>query len=100
MFTSLLFRKRKSGIMSKVFVHPRVHERHPEIDSQDALYAWTHAIVGRQRLDEQVETHIVVGIDAKSRLMEMVGMRNDSGDWLVYHALVPPTKKVLTELGL
>ena len=30
--------------MDEVIVHPRVHERHPEVSVEDVLSAWKHAI--------------------------------------------------------
>jgi hypothetical protein len=40
-----------------------------------------------------------VGFDSKGRLLEMVAVF-DGKDYLIYHAMTPPTKKVLAELGL
>jgi len=33
-------------------------------------------------------------------LLEMVTVHNRCGDWLVYHAMTPPSKKTLKELSI
>jgi hypothetical protein len=86
--------------MDKVVVHPRVHERHPELSEDDVLDAWTSCIQARPRLDRGSIEYLAVGSDAKGRLIEMVARRTRDGLWVIYHAFTPPTKKALRELGM
>ena len=86
--------------MEEIIVHPRIHERHPEISEQDVLDAWNGCIRSVPRLAENTGEVVVLGCDAKGRLVEMVAKRLDASSWLVFHALTPPTKKTLVELGL
>ena len=79
--------------MDEVIVHPRVHERHPEVSVEDVLSAWKHAIRSAPRVDDS-RTWVSVGVDVKGRLLEMVAVHNGRGDWLVYHAMTPPSKKL------
>lgn len=44
--------------------------------------------------------YIALGFDKKGRLLEMVAIRLDCGDWLVYHAMTPPSRKTFAELGV
>ena len=85
--------------MDEVVVHPRVHERHPEVSAEDVLSAWKHAIRSAPRVDDS-RTWVSVGVDVKGRLLEMVAVHNGRGDWLVYHAKTPPSKKTLKELSI
>lgn len=86
--------------MQNVIVHPRIHKRHPEITEEDVQDAWIGCIRSVSRLAENTGEVVLLGCDAKGRLMEMVAKRLDTESWLVFHALTPPTKKTLVELGL
>ena len=85
--------------MEAVTVHPRVSRVHPEISEEDVLDAWENCICAVPRLDRAPSEYIALGVDAKGRLIEMISVRSQDGDWLVYHAMTPPTKKALAELG-
>ena len=39
-----------------------------------------------------------IGFDRTDHEVEMVGSLLASGDWLVFHAMTPPTKKVRREI--
>ena len=80
-------------------VHPRVHERHPEIEDGDVLAAWRSALASAPRMDG-TGSWITVGVDGRGRLLEMVSVRNREGCWLVCHAMTPPSRKTLNELKL
>lgn len=82
-----------------VFIHPRVHDRHPEITDDDARAAWKQAIRSAPRSDTP-NMWVTVGTDWRGRLIELVARSNAEGDWLVFHAMTPPSSKTLTELGL
>lgn len=86
--------------MEELVVHPRIHGRHPEISEQAVLDAWNGGIRSVPQLAENAGEVVVLGCDAKGRLVEMVAKRLDANSWLVFHALTPPTKKTLVELGL
>ena len=76
-------------------VHPRVHERHPEIGDDDVVQAWENCV---ERADREVAVREArIGFDQKGRELEMVGSKSD-GEWLVFHAMTPPTKKMHAEM--
>ena len=81
-----------------VEVHGRVHERHPEISEEDVRTAWRNAFLSRPRADDDAVHQIAVGQDARGRLLEMLAQRIAPFTWLVYHAMTPPSEKVLREL--
>jgi hypothetical protein len=81
-------------------VHPRVHQRHPEITDNDVLDAWVHCILSRPRLDKDPNEYLAVGVDANGRLIELAALRGADNVWIIFHAMTPPTKKTLKELGL
>lgn len=78
-------------------VHPRIHERHSEIEDGDVLAAWRSALLSAPRMDG-TGSWITVGVDGRGRLIEMVSVRNREGRWLVYHAMTPPSRKTMNEL--
>ncbi|WP_101722346.1 hypothetical protein [Eggerthella timonensis] len=84
--------------MNRVFVHPRVMERHPDLSEADVLAAWEGCERWAQRRASNAS--VAVGFDARGRFVEMVAARSPDGDWLIYHAMTPPSKKVLAEVRL
>ena len=82
--------------MSLVIVHPRIMERHPDLSENDVREAWDNYVRMMMRKEEQT---IAIGFDSQGRAIEMVAKRS-GGDYLIYHALTPPTEKALRELGM
>lgn len=92
------YKNDEQGQYGCLIIHPRITERHPEIIDRDVVHAWNHMLKHAQRdIDEDV--YIAVGIDLKGRVIEMIA-RKKNDIWVVYHALTPPTKKVLKELKI
>ena len=79
-------------------VHPRIHERHPDITDADVAAAWDNVLLSAPR-DDGTGSWVSIGMDGNGRLLEMVSIHNAAGQWLVYHAMTPPSKKTLKELG-
>ncbi len=88
--------------VNKIYVDDRVVTRHPDqkIEKADAIAAWNNAIKSRPRLDKNPIEYLAIGIDGKGRLMELVAIRNDNGDFLIYHAFTPPQNNAKRELGI
>jgi len=85
--------------MNQVVVHPRVMDRHPELTEDDIIVAWEN-YVRMTRREGQDSYYVAVGFDENGRAIEMVAVETIDSDWYIYHALTPPTKGVLRELGL
>ena len=83
-----------------IHVLDRIHELHPELEPDDARSAWEGAIAYAVRSDSRPFEYIAIGFDATGRSIEMVGRRTSDGVWIIWHALTPPTRKALRELGL
>lgn len=77
-------------------VHPRVFERHPELDEQGVLYAWRNFTVSAVRVPREREVRL--GYDLSGRELEMIAVALEDGSWLIYHAFSPPTKKMRREI--
>jgi hypothetical protein len=86
--------------VDRIFVHKRVSQKHHELCDQDVLDAWENCIRSRPRIDKNPDEYIAVGLDRNGRAIEMTAKRSLGGDWLIYHAMTPPSKKTLKELGL
>lgn len=86
--------------MDRVYVDPRVHERHPDVNPADAEYAWKNCLKSMSRLDKNPNEYIAIGVDAAGRMLELVALRDYEGDWLIYHAQTPPHARAKRELGL
>lgn len=84
--------------MSKILVHDRVNQRHPEISDSDVIAAVRSMIRYRERDDGHF---IGVGFDSKGRFIEMVYLYLEEDDtFFVYHAMTPPSLKSLKELEM
>lgn len=79
-----------------VRIHQRVHERHPELDDSDVETAWENYRFAAVRIPGEQEMR--TGYDPHGRYIEMVGVLLADGAWLVYHAMMPPSKKTLKEI--
>lgn len=74
--------------------------RHPELDEASIIAAWEGAVLSTPRIGRDVDEYVSVGFDGNGRLIEMVGVRGNMDDWLIYHAMTPPSEKTYTELGI
>ena len=84
--------------MSHIIVSSRINKRHPNINDDDVIHAFKSMLRHKQREGDE---YIAVGADSKGRILEMVYIYNFEHDFfLIYHALIPPTKKTLNELEM
>lgn len=75
-------------------------QRHPELDEESVKTAWENAIAPTPRVGAKSNQYVAIGFDDKARLLEMVAIRLREGDWLIYHAMTPPSAKTYDELGV
>lgn len=94
------YKSRKEIAIPGIQVHPRVHERHPELYEEDVIHAWENAIISAPRLEKNPNEYIALGFDQAGRLIEMAAVRFDRGDWVIFHATTPPSDKTYRELRL
>ena len=85
---------------SHIVVHGRVMERHPEITPDDVGHAWVSRVASAIRRTPRTDHMVVVGFDARGRLLEMVAVELEDGVPLVFHCMTPPSAKTLVETGL
>lgn len=88
--------------MNEVYADDRIETQHPEqcITKEDAITAWYNTIRSKPRIDKNPNEYLAIGIDGKGRLMELVAIRDDEGDFLIYHAFIPPQDNAKRELGI
>ena len=84
----------------EIVVHPRIHEKHPELDDEDVESAFSNAFAEVRRFDQDNEEFMAIGSDSKGRLIEIVYRVDLEGNVIIFHGFTPPTNKALTELGL
>lgn len=69
------------------------------LGAEDIEYAWEH-FVRRQHRGAPNEGEVaVVGYDRKGRLVQLVAYRAEACV-VIFHAMTPPTKKLMAEVGL
>jgi len=86
--------------MEEVRIHPRVTTRHKEIQDADVHAAWRNAIAFAERRTDEKDFFVAIGFDRNGRLLEIVASRDEDGVLVVFHAMTPPSRKTLRELGL
>ncbi|WP_302798738.1 hypothetical protein [Senegalimassilia anaerobia] len=69
------------------------------VTSDEILQVWNSIVAMRLRTAPCEETIVAIGLSAKGEAIELVASLKWQGV-LVYHAMKPPTEKVLKELGL
>ena len=84
--------------MSQIGIHPRISQRHPEVNDADVTAAMRSMICYKQRRSGE---WVAIGTDLHNRLIELVYIYDPSEDYFfVYHGMTPPSGKMLRELGL
>lgn len=81
----------------RITVHPRIHEKRPDISDEDMIAVVQHPLRVRARAGEPTRW-VGVGIDPKGRLLQFIASEQQDGSWHVYHGM-HATKPVLSELG-
>lgn len=76
-----------------------VHAFKHGVTSDEILQAWSSIVAIRLRTAPCEETIVAIGLSAKGEAVELIASLKWQGV-LVYHAMKPPTEKVLKELGL
>lgn len=83
--------------MFEVVVHP--HALKHGISEEDVLYAWNNFVRKQRRSSPREDEIVVIGATKDGRLIQLVG--KDLGlVHLIFHALIPPSEKVMKEVGL
>ena len=82
----------------RVRVHPRVRERHPDIEGEDVVHAFEGTLRSRAR-DTHPLQWVGVGPDRGGRLLQYIAVEIEPDGWLIFHAMLA-TNAVLTEVGL
>ncbi len=85
--------------MDRIAVLDRVTERHPNVSKADAIHAWVYCIRSIPRISKNPNEYVGIGYDSTGRLLEIIAIRNNDGDWLIIHAQTPPQERVKRELG-
>ena len=83
--------------MLDIYVHP--HALKHGISEDRILFAWSNFIRKQRRSVPRENEVVVVGSDQEGGWLQIVAV--DRGSFmLVIHAMTPPSKKVLRELGM
>lgn len=75
-------------------VHPNALKH--GLTTEQVQSAWENYLVGAVRVPGELEVRI--GLTSEGREVELVGSLLADGNWLIFHAMTPPTKKVRTEI--
>ena len=86
-------------MFESVTVLSRIYERHPDINEEDVLSAVRNPRAVRRRNFDPPCHFAMAGPDTKGRMVEIVGVEDDRGGLIVYHAM-KLTDKMAKELEL
>jgi hypothetical protein len=71
------------------------------LSEKEVAYAWQSPILCRKRQSkDEPPRWIAIGTLPDGRMAELVAVEDITGTWHVFHAMTPPTKKFIKELGL
>ena len=83
--------------MIEIVVHD--HALKHDLSVEEIEYAWRNYIRQQHRESPEEDKILALGFDQKGRLIQMVA--RDQGEMiLIYHAMTPPSLKVLRELNV
>ena len=83
--------------MIEIVVHEHAFKH--DWGSEEIEYAWRNFVVQQHRASPNEDKILAIGFDQMHRPIQMVA--RDQGDRvLIYHAMTPPSEKVLRELGM
>ena len=80
-------------------IHPHAYKH--GLTSDEIEHAWRNAFeqARRDRADGRVD-YLLVGLDQKGRLIELIARCCGKDQYIIFHAITPPTRKFLLEMGL
>lgn len=82
--------------MGRIIIHP--HALSHGLSEEQIRYAWI-SFVRKQRRSAPNEDHVAaIGCDPGGVAIQMVGVVI-AGGIMIYHAMTPPTRKLMAELG-
>lgn len=86
--------------MELIAIHP--HALKHGLTETDITCAWNSAFAWfRRDLENGGIDYVLVGLDGRNRLMELIARYCSEQDgYIIFHALVPPTRKMLKEIGI
>ena len=65
----------------------------------DAIHAWVYTVECAERVDSPYwPAYAALGYDRNGRLLELLAALQEDGSILIYHAMTPPSKKMMTEI--
>lgn len=73
----------------EIYVLPRVHERHPELSTEDVIAAFRSVMLDARRDNG---TWVCIGLDGRGRDVEMV-YKQLGDNVLIYHAMTRPQRR-------
>lgn len=84
----------------RLLVHPRIHERHPDVTDEDVRATWRNQVKRRKREGLHPPQYAAVGFDAKGRLLQVVVVYDPGRDTILAFHAMKATQSMLNELGL
>lgn len=71
------------------------------LTEKEVAYAWKSPLRCRRRASkDEPPRWIAIGVLPDGRMAELVAVEDSFGNWVVFHANTPPTKKFIRELEL
>ncbi|MCL2807068.1 MAG: hypothetical protein FWD27_02730 [Coriobacteriia bacterium] len=83
--------------MFAIEVHPNAVKH--GLTKEDVIYAWGNFIRKQRRALPNIDQMVAIGFDRKGNFIELIAIDKPFGV-LIYHVKVPPTEKILKELGM
>ncbi len=69
------------------------------LSEESIRFAWENRMASQHRKAPYEDQVVAIGLTEDGRVVELIGSQKPSAV-VIYHAMEPPTKRVLFELGL
>lgn len=80
-------------------IHP--HALKHGLCEKDIAHAWNNALAcARRDRDDGKTDYLVAGVDQSGRVVEIAARSAGWQEFIAFHAMTPPTKRFLHELGV
>ena len=82
-----------------VRVLEKVVERYPNLTYEEVESSWDARLKTQIRMHDEMPYIVSIGVSSRGQLVEIIAF-DDGGDTVIFHAMTPPPRNLLAELGM
>lgn len=82
--------------MEEIYIHQNALKH--GLTEEEIISAWNNRTITKNSVDESNRI-MTISYSNNGKLLELIATRSYVGEYLIFHAFSPPTKKFMRELG-